>query len=52
MKKTIALLMCCALLLSVMLTISLPVYAAEFKIDFETNCTALYLENIDTETVD
>ena len=51
MKKTIALLMCCALLLSVMLTISLPVYAAEFKIDFETNCTALYLENIDTETV-
>ena len=43
--------LCVLVWLTVWGTGTAPVYAAEFKIDFDTHCTALYLENIDTDTV-
>lgn len=51
MKKWISFLLTAAVLLSVLITLPLQTEAAEFNIDFEPRCTALYLENIDTETV-
>ena len=40
-----------ALFLSALFIPTMQAEAAEFKIDFDTHCTALYLENIDTDTV-
>ena len=51
MKKFTAVIIAAAIALSVFLLPGLQVKAAEFDIDFETHCTALYLENIDTESV-
>lgn len=51
MKKVCLLLVSVMAVLSALSGISLPTSAAEFKIDFDTHCTALYLENIDTDIV-
>lgn len=51
MKKLTAVIIAAAIALSVMFLTGIRAKAAEFEIDFETHCTALYLENIDTETV-
>ena len=51
MKKLTAVIVLAAIVLSALFLTGLQVRAAEFEIDFETHCTALYLENIDTETV-
>ena len=50
-KKAGVIFLCAVVLLTALLSGGIPVQAAEFKIDFETHCTALYLENIDTDTV-
>lgn len=51
MKKLFSLLLTAAVIMTCFLFLPPEVSAAEFNIDFETKCTALYLENIDTETV-
>lgn len=51
MKKILSFFVCAVMVLSAFFVPAVTVHAAEFKIDFETNCTALYLENTDTETV-
>ena len=51
MKKYLSFLLVVLTLLSVFCLTPVQASAAEFNIDFETSCTALYLENIDTETV-
>ena len=51
MKKLTAVIVAAVIALSAMLLTGLNAGAAEFEIDFTTHSTALYLENIDTETV-
>ncbi len=51
MKKIMTILLSCLVFLSSLLISAVPAEAAEFDIDFDTNCTAIYFENIDTETV-
>ena len=51
MKKIVTIFLSAVILLSAFIIPATEVRAAEYNIDFKTNCTALYLENIDTETV-
>ena len=51
MKKVRLFLLCAVVMLTTVLSGAVPTRAAEFKIDFDTNCVALYLENIDTDIV-
>ena len=51
MKKIMTILLSSLVFLSSLLISAVPAEAAEFDIDFDTNCSAIYFENIDTETV-
>lgn len=51
MKKIMTFITIISVFLSALLTNTVTVDAAEFQIDFDTTSKALYLENIDTETV-
>ncbi len=51
MKKLFSLLLTAAVIMVCFFIFPAEVSATEFEIDFETHCTALYLENMDTETV-